>query len=192
MLALNNLQNGISVNIDMLLGEGQYITVAAQTKMDTQAFTQASKAAHNACLCLPHLPVPQESFPALRQGANEPYMSFVDKLQNAQSVQCSHSFTSDSVTPQTTACQASLSITNSWSLLKLMSIELVMPFNHLILCRPCLLLPSIFPCMRIFSEESSVCIKMLLTDKLKTGGLEDINTAINPFECKVPKNNKEK
>ena len=40
------------------------------------------------------------------------------------------------------------------------------------------------------SEESSVCIKMLLTDKLKTGGLEDINTAINPFECKVPKNNK--
>ena len=99
MLALNNLKNGISVNIDMLLGEGQYITVAAQTKMDTQAFTQASKAAHKACLCLPHLPVPQESFPALRQGANEPYMSFVDKLQNAQSVQCSHSFTSDSVTP---------------------------------------------------------------------------------------------
>ena len=46
--------------------------------------------------------------------------------------------------------------------------------------------------MRIFSEESGVCIKMLLIDKLKIGGLGDINTAINPFECRVPKNNKEK
>ena len=51
------------------------------------------------------------------------------------------------------ACQASMSITNSWSLLKLMSIELVMPSNHLILCRPLLLLPSIFPSIRIFSNE---------------------------------------
>ena len=53
--------------------------------------------------------------------------------------------TYDSVTPQTAACQASLSITNSWDLLKFMSIELVMPSNHLILCHPLLLLPSIFP-----------------------------------------------
>ena len=52
------------------------------------------------------------------------------------------------------AHQASLSITNSWSLLKLMSIELVMPSNHLILCRPLLLLPSIFPSIRVFSNES--------------------------------------
>ena len=51
-------------------------------------------------------------------------------------------------TPWTAACQASLSITNSWSLLKFMSIESVMPFNHLILCRPFLLLPSIFPSNR--------------------------------------------
>ncbi|KAB0340029.1 hypothetical protein FD755_024815, partial [Muntiacus reevesi] len=57
-------------------------------------------------------------------------------------------------TPWTAACQASLSITNSWSLLKLMSIELVMPSNHLILCRPLLLLPSVFPSIRVFSEES--------------------------------------
>ena len=89
MLALNNLQNGISVNINMLTGEGQYITAAAQTTMDAQAFTQASKAAHKAGLCLPPSYVPQESFSTIRQGANEPYMSFVDKLQNAQSVQCS-------------------------------------------------------------------------------------------------------
>ena len=62
------------------------------------------------------------------------------------------------VTPWTAACQASLSITNSQSLLKLMSIELVMPFNHLILCRPLLLLPSILPCIRVFSNELTLCI----------------------------------
>ena len=58
------------------------------------------------------------------------------------------------VTPCTTACQASLSITNSLSLLKLMSIESVMPSNHLILCHPLLLLPSIFTRIRVFSNES--------------------------------------
>ena len=56
--------------------------------------------------------------------------------------------------PWTAACQASLSITNSWNLLKLMSIESVMPSNHLILCHPLLLLPSIFPSNRVFSNES--------------------------------------
>ena len=61
-------------------------------------------------------------------------------------------------TPWTAACQASLSITNSWSLHKLMSIELVMPSNHLILCHPLLLLPSISPSIRIFSDESALRI----------------------------------
>ena len=55
--------------------------------------------------------------------------------------------------------QASLSITNSWTLLKLMSIELVMPSNHLILCHPLLLLPSIFPNIRVISNESVLCIR---------------------------------
>ena len=64
-----------------------------------------------------------------------------------------------SATPWTTARQASLSITYSQSLLKLMSIESVMPSNHLILCRPLLLLPSIFPSIRVFSEESILCIR---------------------------------
>ena len=64
--------------------------------------------------------------------------------------QFSHSVGSDSVTPWITACQASLSITNSQSLLKLMSIESMMPSNHLILCCPLLLLPSIFPSIRAF------------------------------------------
>ena len=66
---------------------------------------------------------------------------------------------SDSVTPWTAAHQASLSIINSQSLLKLMSIELVMPSNHLILCCPLLLLPSIFPSIRVFSSESVLRIK---------------------------------
>ena len=63
------------------------------------------------------------------------------------------------VTPWTTACHASLSITNSRSLLKLMSIESVMPCNHLILCRPLLLLPSIFPSIQVISNESAFCIR---------------------------------
>ena len=69
------------------------------------------------------------------------------------------SVVSDSVTPWTAARQASLSITNSRSLLKLMSIELVMSSNHLILCRPHILLPSIFPSIRVFSNESVLCIR---------------------------------
>jgi len=71
------------------------------------------------------------------------------------SFQFSHSVVSNSVTPWTTAHQASLSITNSRISPKLMSIELVMPYNHLILHRPLLLLPSIFPRIRVFSNESA-------------------------------------
>ena len=62
-------------------------------------------------------------------------------------------------TPWTAARQASRSIANSWSLLKLMSIESVMPSNHLILCRPLLLLPSIFPSNRVFSSMSALRIR---------------------------------
>ena len=74
------------------------------------------------------------------------------------SVQFSPSVVSDSATPWTAAHQASLSITNSQSLLKLMSIESVMTSNHLILCHPFLLLPSIFPSIKVFSNESALCI----------------------------------
>ena len=62
-------------------------------------------------------------------------------------------------TPWTIACQASLSITNSWSSPKPMSIELMMPSNHLILCCPLLLLPSIFPSIRVFSNEPALHIR---------------------------------
>ena len=75
------------------------------------------------------------------------------------SVQFSHSVMSSSATPWTTALQASLSITNFQSLFKLMSLALVMPSNHLILCHPLLLQPSNFPSIRIFSKESVLHIR---------------------------------
>ena len=71
-----------------------------------------------------------------------------------------HSFVSDSLPPPWTAArQASLSITNSRNLLKLMSIELVMPSKHLLFCHPLLLLPSVFPSIRVFSSESVLHIR---------------------------------
>ena len=77
--------------------------------------------------------------------------------EDNSSVQFSRSVVSDSLRPL--GCQASLSITNSQSLPKLMSIESVMPSNHLTLCHPLLLLPSIFPSIRVFSNESVLRIK---------------------------------
>ena len=78
----------------------------------------------------------------------------LSSVQFSRSVVC-HSF----ATSRTAACQASLSITNSRGLLKLMCIDLVMPSNHLILCRPLLLLPSNFPSIRVFSSESVLHIR---------------------------------
>ena len=87
------------------------------------------------------------------------FMERKDDLQQGASVQFSHSVMSDSATPWTTACQAFLSITNSRSVLKLMSIESVMPSNHLILSLPLLLLPSVIPSIRVFSDESDLHIR---------------------------------
>ena len=80
---------------------------------------------------------------------------FIGRMYQISPAQFSHSV----VTPWTVACQASLSITNSWSLLRLISIDLVMPSNHLILCCPLLLLPSVFPRIRVFSNESVLRIR---------------------------------
>ena len=82
-----------------------------------------------------------------------------EALERFSSVQFSRSVVSTLVTPWTAAHQASLPITNSWSLLKLMSIEFVMPSNHLILCRPLLPPPSVFPSIRVFSSESARLIR---------------------------------
>ena len=78
----------------------------------------------------------------------------VGRFSLVQSLSCVWLFT----TPWTVAHQASLSFTNSWSLLTLMSVELVMPSNHVILCRP-FLLPSSFPSIRVFSNESALHIR---------------------------------
>ena len=77
------------------------------------------------------------------------------KSSSVQSLSCVRLL----VTRWTAACQASLSITNSWSLPKLKSIELVIPSNHLILCHPLLLLSSIFPSIKVFANESVLCIR---------------------------------
>ena len=77
------------------------------------------------------------------------------QFSSVQSLSCVQLF----ATPWTAARQASLSIANSWSLLKLMSIESVMPSNRLILCHPLLLLPLIFPSIRAFSDESALRIR---------------------------------
>ena len=77
------------------------------------------------------------------------------QFSSVQSLSCDWLF----ATPWTAACQASQSITNSWSLLKLMSIVSVMPSNHFILCRALLLPPSVFPGIRVFSNESVLRIR---------------------------------
>ena len=83
------------------------------------------------------------------RGARQAQFSSVQSLSHVQLF----------VTPWTAACQATPSINNSRSLFKLMSIESVMPSNHLIFCRPLILLPSIFPSIRIFSNESALRIR---------------------------------
>ena len=87
------------------------------------------------------------------------YWAFASKewlqFRSVQSLSCVRHF----VNPWTAARQASLSIINSQSLLKLMSIELVMPSNHLILCHPLLLPPAIFPSIRVFSKDSALHIR---------------------------------
>ena len=87
------------------------------------------------------------------------YSIFIGALQDPVSVHWSPSVLSDSATPWTTVCQASLSITNSQSPSKHISIVLVMPSNHLILCRPLLLPPTIPPSIRVFSNESALRIR---------------------------------
>ena len=77
-------------------------------------------------------------------------------LSSVQSLSCVRLF----ATPWITKCQASLSITNSQSLLKPMSIESVMPYSHFILCHPLLLLPPIPPSIRVFSNESTLCMRL--------------------------------
>ena len=89
------------------------------------------------------------AYPSLRSTALRGSFSSVQSLSRVRFF----------VTPWTASCQASMSINNSWSLCKLMSIESVMPSNHIVLCRSLLLLPSVFPSSKVFSNELTLCIK---------------------------------
>ena len=86
---------------------------------------------------------------------------YLFKKQINESLLFSHYVVADSATPWTAACQVSLSFTMSRSLLKLMSTELVVPSNHLILCHPLLFLPSVLPRIRVSSTESSLHVRLL-------------------------------
>ena len=97
--------------------------------------------------------------PAEAPTDSRPYHSFSLRSSWSTVQLFSRSVVSDTVTPWTAACQASLSITNSQGFLRLLSIESVMPSNHLIFCRLLLLLPSTFPSIRIFSNVSVLCIR---------------------------------
>ena len=103
-------------------------------------------------LILCPLPLLTSIFPTIRVFSNESPLHISQSVQSLSRVQLF-------ATPWTAARQASLSITNSWSLLKLMSIALVMPSKHLILCTQVLLSPSIFPSIRVFSNESALHFK---------------------------------
>ena len=91
----------------------------------------------------------------VKKSIQKEYIIFINKFNSLHLLSHVQLF----ATSWTAACQASLSITNSWRVLKLMSIESVMPSNHFILGHPLLLLPSIFPRIRVFSYESALCIR---------------------------------
>ena len=109
--------------------------------------------------CKSYLQLRNQEAQNLGCGRTPPDRQHLGQLQTLRGVLFSHRTTSDSATPWTAALQASLSITNSWSLLTLMSIQMVVPSSHLILCGPLLLPPSIFPSIRVFSKESALHIR---------------------------------
>ena len=112
---------------------------------------QGSCPLHQWCCLILWCPLLPSIFPSIRDFSNESAV----RISSVQSLSLIRFF----ATPWTAARQASLSITNSQSLLKLMSIKSVMPSNHLILCRPFLLLPLILPTFRVLSNESVICIR---------------------------------
>ena len=99
---------------------------------------------------------PSTDFAEKKQGWR---ISKKTKSFDSSSVQFNHLVMSDLCNPMTSARRASLSITNSWSLCKHMSVKSVMPSSHLILCHPLLFVPSIFTSIRVFSNESVLCIR---------------------------------
>ena len=127
----------------------------------------------------------------LSSGMPKQNESLQGNLVSVQSLSCVQLF----ATLWNTAHQASLSIINSWSLLKLISIELVMPSNYLILCHPLLLLPSIFPSIKIFSNELALCIRwpkcwrfsfsISISPSKVYSGLISFSRTPNSYKCRL-------
>ena len=131
---------------------GCYITLSSVPVLYSRELLVILLKYSSVCKLIPNsltIPSPQPPPPAVVSSFSKSVSLFLF-CKSVQSLSCVWFF----ATPWTAAHQASLSITNSWSLLKLMSIESVMPSNHLILCCPLLLPPSIFPSIRVFSNES--------------------------------------
>ena len=155
------------------------LTCPSLTQMSSSAVSGSNNptSGHRWCCCLAwssshSVPPPAQAFPMCTQGRHPHSSQVLTSCTNTStritssphwasdtSVQCSRSVVSNSVAPWTEAGPTSLSITSSWSLLKLMSIYSVIPSNHLIFCHPLLLLPSIFPSRRVFSNESVLRIR---------------------------------
>ena len=164
-------------SVDLLLFPGMLCFPVWEPWYQTKSLSKWSNIIYEACqlqicACQGHLPsaaVGTESCSAAAvalwltlkgaQGGEWGILCSRETGGTGLSVQFSCSVVSDSLRPHGLAGQASLSITNSWNLLRLMSIELVMPSNHLILCCPLFLSPSIFPSIRVFSNESVLCIR---------------------------------
>ena len=115
-------------------------------------------------MCLNYVTASKDTQPRLLLEKFRSKLQWGINSHPSESVQFSHSAVSDSAAPWTAALQDSPSISNSWSLLKLMSIESMMPSNHLILCHPLLILPSLYPSIGVFSNES-VLVRMSIIKK---------------------------
>ena len=126
---------------------GQEATV--RTRHGTTDLFQTGKGVAQVCILSPCLFNLNAEYIMQNAGLDEVQFSLVQLLSHVQLF----------VTPGSVARQASLSITNSRSLLKLMSIKSVMPSNHFILCHPLLFLPAVLPSIRVFSNESVLCIR---------------------------------
>ena len=151
-MALNTV--GIFLNKTLFLASRRLSHRREQTSEETTMCIDNIRPGHQYPIKYPgqHCEMKYFNMPAISVGKkshSNPWFSSVQSLSRVQLF----------VTPWTATRQASLSNTNSWSLPKLMSIESMMPSNHLILCHPLLLLPSIFPSVRIFSNELALHIR---------------------------------
>ena len=147
-LVLSSSPKAATLMTEKQIFDPRYFSLSLEARKDQSS--SSSPKAKGVCSFLALLPY--SCLDLIGQGPMQGNLLYLVSVQSLSHVRLFE-------TPWTAASQASLSITNSCSLLKFMSIELVMSSNHLILCHPLLLLPSIFPSNRVFSNESVLCIR---------------------------------